>query len=184
MRHYLTYLYHKLTNNRRSCLLFWIFFFAILMIVKNIVCHQIHGTCRYSFVYRMFVLQEADLAIAPMTITSERERVIDFSKPFMSLGISIMANRQRQKPGIFSFLNPLSKEIWVSVIYLVKGIYSIVLRIAYHSNEKKNNNIEHKPFNMTTSVAFCFACSPFVIQRWAAAAKSICWYQFRPTWTM
>lgn len=58
--------------------------------------------------------QEADLAIAPMTITSERERVIDFSKPFMSLGISIMVKKQQQKAGMFSFLNPLSKEIWVS----------------------------------------------------------------------
>jgi ABC-type amino acid transport substrate-binding protein len=35
-------------------------------------------------------LQEADLAIAPLTINAERENVIDFSKPFMSLGISIM----------------------------------------------------------------------------------------------
>lgn len=49
-----------------------------------------------------------------MTITSERERIIDFSKPFMSLGISIMIKKPvKQKPGVFSFLNPLSKEIWV-----------------------------------------------------------------------
>jgi len=34
--------------------------------------------------------QEADLAIAPLTITADREQVIDFSKPFLSLGISIM----------------------------------------------------------------------------------------------
>lgn len=55
------------------------------------------------------------MAIASMTITSERERVIDFSKPFMSLGISIMIKKPvKQKPGVFSFLNPLSKEIWVS----------------------------------------------------------------------
>jgi ABC-type amino acid transport substrate-binding protein len=37
--------------------------------------------------------QEADLAIAPLTITSTREQVIDFSKPFMSLGISIMITK-------------------------------------------------------------------------------------------
>lgn len=61
-------------------------------------------------------MQEADIAIAPMTITSERERVIDFSKPFMSLGISIMIQKPvKQKPGVFSFLSPLSKEIWVSI---------------------------------------------------------------------
>jgi len=32
----------------------------------------------------------ADVAIAPLTISSQRERVVDFSKPFMQLGISIM----------------------------------------------------------------------------------------------
>lgn len=35
-------------------------------------------------------LQKADLAVAGLTITAEREKVIDFSKPFMTLGISIM----------------------------------------------------------------------------------------------
>lgn len=60
-------------------------------------------------------LQEADIAIAPLTITAERERVIDFTKPFMSLGISIMIKKPvKQTPGVFSFLNPLSQEIWVS----------------------------------------------------------------------
>ncbi|XP_071445926.1 glutamate receptor 1-like isoform X4 [Hetaerina americana] len=73
------------------------------------------------------VRKEADIAIASMTITSERERVIDFSKPFMSLGISIMIKKPvKQKPGVFSFLNPLSKEIWVCVIFSYVGV-SIVL---------------------------------------------------------
>ncbi|KAK0087576.1 hypothetical protein PV325_000702 [Microctonus aethiopoides] len=75
------------------------------------------------------IRKEADLAIASMTITSERERVIDFSKPFMSLGISIMIKKPiKQKPGVFSFLNPLSKEIWVCVIFSYIGV-SIVLFI-------------------------------------------------------
>nr|XP_040224852.2 glutamate receptor 1-like isoform X1 [Anopheles coluzzii]XP_040224855.2 glutamate receptor 1-like isoform X1 [Anopheles coluzzii] len=75
------------------------------------------------------VRKEADFAIAPMTITSERERVIDFTKPFMSLGISIMIKRPvKQKPSVFSFLNPLSKEIWVCVLFSYVGV-SIVLYI-------------------------------------------------------
>ncbi|XP_021919064.1 glutamate receptor 1-like isoform X1 [Zootermopsis nevadensis] len=75
------------------------------------------------------IRKEADIAIASMTITSERERVIDFSKPFMSLGISIMIKKPvKQKPGVFSFLNPLSKEIWVCVIFSYVGV-SIVLFI-------------------------------------------------------
>ncbi|XP_055843535.1 glutamate receptor 1-like isoform X1 [Episyrphus balteatus] len=73
------------------------------------------------------VRREADIAIAPMTITAERERVIDFSKPFMSLGISIMIKKPvKQTPGVFSFMNPLSQEIWVSVIFSYIGV-SIVL---------------------------------------------------------
>ena len=69
------------------------------------------------------------MAIASMTITSERERVIEFSKPFMSLGISIMIKKPvKTIPGVFSFLNPLSKEIWVCVIFSYIGV-SIVLFI-------------------------------------------------------
>ncbi|KTF92669.1 hypothetical protein cypCar_00017067 [Cyprinus carpio] len=36
------------------------------------------------------ISRKADLAVAALTITAEREKVIDFSKPFMTLGISIM----------------------------------------------------------------------------------------------
>lgn len=41
-------------------------------------------------VYPLSIPQKADLAVAGFTITSEREKVIDFSKPFMTLGISIL----------------------------------------------------------------------------------------------
>lgn len=40
--------------------------------------------------YSPSVFQKADLAVAGLTITAEREKIIDFSKPFMTLGISIM----------------------------------------------------------------------------------------------
>ena len=36
------------------------------------------------------LMQKADLAIGSMTINYARESVIDFTKPFMNLGISIM----------------------------------------------------------------------------------------------
>lgn len=79
--------------------------------------HPVHLILLFFFKLSHFgkQFQEADIAIAPMTITAERERVIDFSKPFMSLGISIMIKKPiKQNPGVFSFLNPLSQEIWVS----------------------------------------------------------------------
>ncbi|KAG8202102.1 hypothetical protein JTE90_010464 [Oedothorax gibbosus] len=73
------------------------------------------------------IRKEADIAIAPLTITSARERVIDFTKPFMSLGISIMIKKpMKQKPGVFSFMNPLSEEIWMCIIFAYVGV-SVVL---------------------------------------------------------
>ena len=60
-------------------------------------------TCPVSVVYK-----EADVAIAPLTISSMRERIVDFSKPFMQLGISIMIKKpEKQKPGVFSFMDRL-----------------------------------------------------------------------------
>ncbi|XP_059153989.1 glutamate receptor ionotropic, kainate 2-like [Physella acuta] len=72
---------------------------------------------------REIIERRADLAIAPLTITYIREQVIDFTKPFLNLGISILFKVPRkEKPGLFSFLNPLAIEIWLYVI----GAYLIV----------------------------------------------------------
>jgi len=75
----------------------------------------------------VFFFQRADIAVAPLTITLVREEVIDFSKPFMSLGISIMIKKpQKSKPGVFSFLDPLAYEIWMCIVFAYIGV-SVVL---------------------------------------------------------
>lgn len=46
------------------------------------------------------IRKEADLVVAPLTITYEREQVVDFTKPFMSVGISIVIKKPiKTKPG-------------------------------------------------------------------------------------
>lgn len=65
--------------------------------------------------------------MAALTINSARERVVDFSKPFMDLGISIMIKKPVKKfPGVFSFMDPLSKEVWMCMTFAYLGV-SIVL---------------------------------------------------------
>ena len=41
-------------------------------------------------------LQTADLAAAPITINQQRKEVIDFSKPFMSFGTTILMKRPEE----------------------------------------------------------------------------------------
>ncbi|XP_078142783.1 glutamate receptor 1-like [Centroberyx gerrardi] len=73
------------------------------------------------------VYGKADVAVAPLTITLVREEVIDFTKPFMSLGISIMIKKPtKSKPGVFSFLDPLAYEIWMCIVFAYIGV-SVVL---------------------------------------------------------
>ncbi|XP_067664030.1 glutamate receptor-like isoform X1 [Haliotis asinina] len=73
------------------------------------------------------IRHEADIAIAPLTITSEREKVLDFTKPYMSLGISIMIKKpENDPPHVFSFMEPLSQEIWLCTAFAFIGV-SVVL---------------------------------------------------------
>ena len=41
---------------------------------------------RWSGIVGELVENRADLAVAPLTITAEREQVVDFTKPFMTFG--------------------------------------------------------------------------------------------------
>ncbi|XP_065574738.1 glutamate receptor ionotropic, kainate 2-like isoform X13 [Artemia franciscana] len=61
--------------------------------------------------------EKADLAVGSMTINYARENVIDFTKPFMNLGISILFKVPGKiPPQLFSFMNPLAIEIWMSIL--------------------------------------------------------------------
>ncbi|XP_059617774.1 uncharacterized protein LOC132262512 [Phlebotomus argentipes] len=55
----------------------------------------------------------ADLAITDLTINSDRESAVDFTMPFMNLGISILYKKPtKEPPSLFSFMSPFSKEVW------------------------------------------------------------------------
>ncbi|XP_069804931.1 probable glutamate receptor [Dendropsophus ebraccatus] len=64
------------------------------------------------------IRKEADLAVAPLTITAVRENAISFTKPFLQTGISILLKKELSSEGsyLFGFLNPFSKELWIGII--------------------------------------------------------------------
>ena len=58
--------------------------------------------------------QTADLAVAPLTITKERQRAVDFSVPFLTLGITILYAKPEQVgffEQLFQFLKPLQAGV-------------------------------------------------------------------------
>uniref|UniRef100_A0A4W3I6F7 Glutamate receptor n=1 Tax=Callorhinchus milii TaxID=7868 RepID=A0A4W3I6F7_CALMI len=77
------------------------------------------------------VTRKADLAVAGLTITAEREKVIDFSKPFMTLGISILYRvHMSRKPGYFSFLDPFSPGVWLFMVLAYLAVSCVLFLIA------------------------------------------------------
>ncbi|XP_028936553.1 glutamate receptor ionotropic, kainate 3 isoform X3 [Ornithorhynchus anatinus] len=88
---------------------------------------------------------KADLAVAPLTITHIREKAIDFSKPFMTLGVSILYRKPNgTNPGVFSFLNPLSPDIWMYVLLAYLGVSCVLFVIASSERLLWRGNLRSK----------------------------------------
>ncbi|CAH1176212.1 unnamed protein product [Phaedon cochleariae] len=59
---------------------------------------------------------KADLAICDFTITSDREEVVDFTVPFMTLGVSILFKEPvNAPPSFFSFADPFGLDTWIAL---------------------------------------------------------------------
>ncbi|XP_034088918.1 glutamate receptor ionotropic, kainate 3 [Gymnodraco acuticeps] len=83
---------------------------------------------------RELIEHRADLAVAPFTITYMREKVIDFTKPFMNTGISILYRKPNAtNNGFFSFLNPMTPDIWVYILLAYLGVSCVLFVIARFS---------------------------------------------------
>ena len=109
------------------------------------------------------MFQRADLAVASLTINYIREQAIDFTKPFMNLGISILFKvPEGQTPGLFSFLNPLALEIWLYVIVAYVTVSFLMFILARFSPYEWYNphpcnpetDVVHNIFSISNSFWF------------------------------
>ncbi|XP_078104896.1 glutamate receptor U1 [Sander vitreus] len=74
---------------------------------------------------------EADLAIAPLTLTAAREKVVGMTKPFMQTGISILLRKDiSEGPGFFEFLSPFTAETWVGILIAYLGTAACIFLVA------------------------------------------------------
>ncbi|XP_052281545.1 glutamate receptor 4-like isoform X2 [Dreissena polymorpha] len=58
----------------------------------------------------------ATMSVAPLSINSEREEAVDFTKPFMTRYISVLMKVPRSTTSYFEFLNPLHPVVWFCTI--------------------------------------------------------------------
>ncbi|XP_055858129.1 glutamate receptor ionotropic, kainate 2 isoform X1 [Episyrphus balteatus] len=128
-------------------------------------------TNTWNGIVRELMERRADLAVASMTINYARESVIDFTKPFMNLGIGILFKVPTSQPTrLFSFMNPLAVEIWLYVLaayLLVSFTLFVMARFSpYEWNNPhpclKESDIVENQFSVSNS--FWFITGTFLRQ--------------------
>lgn len=76
-------------------------------------------------------LQNATLGMGAISITSEREDVVDFSVGVLSTGVNMLISKPKEHSSIFQFMRPFTLELWmgivgativVSIVYLLLDI--------------------------------------------------------------
>ena len=97
--------------------------------------------------YRMLVQKleqnEIDLVVADLTLNEERANVIDFSTPFMNLGIGIIFKQESErKTDYFSFLAPFSTTIWIYILSAYAGVSLLLYSISRNLEGYLKFNLE------------------------------------------
>nr|CAD7459249.1 unnamed protein product [Timema tahoe] len=97
---------------------------------------------------------KGDLGICDLTITYDRRQAVDFTMPFMNLGISILFTKPvKEDPELFSFLKPFSFDVWIflATAYLtISLILFFLARITPYEWDNPNPN-DPDPDELETS---------------------------------
>jgi len=122
--------------------------------------------------------EKADMAIADLTMTESRDKVIDFSLPFMEVGIQMLLKKPIEtQENPFSFLDPFPSDVWISLIASYFGM-ALLYFIPKLINMKKSQQKETAWFGLhllkITGIIFSIfiICiysanlAPFLTYRW------------------
>ncbi|XP_033627958.1 glutamate receptor ionotropic, delta-2-like isoform X1 [Asterias rubens] len=104
--------------------------------------------------------RRAELAVAGMVINSDREAVVDFTKPYMNYGVGILMRKPQKKTNIFAFLEPLDFNVWGCVLaslFVVGILIYIVDRLSPYSSFRRENSNNQDAFDLKNSMWFAFA---------------------------
>ncbi|XP_068454427.1 glutamate receptor U1 [Clinocottus analis] len=96
-----------------------------LSLVKDNRYGAVNSNGSWSGMIGEVIRGEADLAVAPLTLTGPREQVVDMSTPFIQTGISfLLRSDSASKECNFSLLSPFSTDMWVGLLiaFLLTGL--------------------------------------------------------------
>ncbi|KAK9303879.1 hypothetical protein QLX08_004603 [Tetragonisca angustula] len=120
---------------------------------------------------------ETDMVVASLTMTSEREEVIDFVAPyFEQSGILIVMRKPVRKPSLFKFMTVLKVEVWLSIVGALTLTGIMIWILDKYSPYSARNNRRLYPYpcrEFTLKESFWFALTSFTPQGGGEAPKAL-----------
>ncbi|XP_053972088.1 ionotropic receptor 25a [Hylaeus volcanicus] len=120
---------------------------------------------------------ETDIVVAALTMTSEREEVIDFVAPyFEQSGILIVIRKPVRKPSLFKFMTVLKVEVWLSIVGALTLTGIMIWILDKYSPYSAKNNKRLYPYpcrDFTLKESFWFALTSFTPQGGGEAPKAL-----------
>lgn len=117
--------------------------------------------------------KQADIAAAPLTVTEAREKVVDFTVPFMFCTDDILLKRPSShgKYDLLQFMNPFHNEVWFCTLATLVVISVAVFFINYYSpygykdENGRGTSQEFSYFNSVCGSLWLVCCNKEVITR-------------------
>ncbi|XP_035388781.1 glutamate receptor ionotropic, delta-1 [Electrophorus electricus] len=97
------------------------------------------------------IKKRADLAVSAITITPERESVVDFSKRYLDYSVGILMSRSVEKLNIFSLLAPFDLAVWACIAAAIPVVGVMVFLLRRIQSVRSRNAGAHQPASVTTS---------------------------------
>ncbi|XP_020613483.1 glutamate receptor ionotropic, kainate 2-like [Orbicella faveolata] len=72
-------------------------------------------TKEWNGIVKEIIEERADMAVASFTISSERQKVIDFTQPFMHLGLTALVRSVNDEVDFFAFFKPFKVDLWITI---------------------------------------------------------------------
>ncbi len=100
--------------------------------------------------------QYADIAVASLSMTTERDKVADFTTPYYEFGgIHILIKRNNLGTSILAFTTVFTREVWAcwaSVLVISGFLVSIFERFSPYSHYSHRHTAEEKQFSVKESM--------------------------------
>lgn len=89
------------------------------------------------------------MSVAPLSINSDREEAVDFTKPFMTRYITVLLKTSLPESSYFEFLYPLSVRVWICTFGAFVGVSVVLYLLERIGNSKYGKKKQHMSLRET-----------------------------------